>query len=301
MEGKAALFKAFAGVDAFPIVLDTQDTDEIINTIVRIAPSFGGINLEDISAPRCFEIEERLHNILNIPVFHDDQHGTAIVVLAGLINALKVTGRSDAHTEKAAIRIVISGAGAAGVAIATLLHAWGARHIVVTDSQGIISRTRTDLNPVKQALLNITNPENQHGSLEDAVQQADVFIGVSVANVLAPKAIQTMNQQPIIFALANPDPEVDPIGARENGAAIVATGRSDLPNQINNVLAFPGVFKGLLDARIERVTTPMKMAAAHAIAACVINPSPERIVPSPFAEGIADHVAHAIITTHRDA
>lgn len=290
MEGKCVLFKEFAGVNAFPLVVNTQDTEELIETIQRIAPSFGGINLEDISAPRCFDIEERLQETLDIPVFHDDQHGTAIVVLAALLNALTVTNRTDLAT----LRVVIAGAGAAGVAIAKLLHAAGVQHSIMTDSKGILSAHRDDLNDIKRSMLTITNQANLHGSLEDAVQQADVFIGVSVANILDPAAIRTMNDQPIVFALANPDPEVDPVQAKAHGAAVIATGRSDLPNQVNNVLAFPGIFKGLFDSKATRVTTDMKLAAAHAIASLVPHPSANEVIPSPFHKDVARVVAKAI-------
>jgi len=242
MEGKSLLFKEFADIDSIPLVLDTQDTEEIITTIKALAPSFAGINLEDISAPRCFEIEKRLRNELDIPVFHDDQHGTAIVVLAGLINALKLTNRNKEQT-----RIVINGSGAAGVAIAKLLNHYGFSHILLCDSKGIISKDRTDLNETKKKLLKFTNQDSIDGSLMNALAQADVFIGVSVADLLTERHVQVMNENPIVFALANPDPEIKPELAKELGVSIMATGRSDYPNQINNVLVFPGIFRGAID------------------------------------------------------
>jgi len=290
MEGKAVLFKEFAGIDSFPIALDTQDVEEIIKTVKLIAPTFGGINLEDISAPRCFEIEERLKEELDIPVFHDDQHGTAIVVLAGLINALKLTKRSidTAH-------IVVNGAGAAGVAITKLLNKAKAKHIIVCDSGGIISKDREDLNPIKQELLKFTNQENISGSLQDALKNADIFVGVSKGNLITAKDVKTMNSDPIIFAMANPDPEIMPDEAAKGGAAIIATGRSDFPNQLNNVLVFPGIFKGAFEANATKITDDMKIAASEALAALVSNPTPEKIIPSPFDEGVADAVAQAVI------
>ena len=296
MEGKAMLFKQFAGIDAFPICLDTQNTDEIVATVRRIAPIFGGINLEDIAAPRSFEVEERLQD-LGIPVFHDDQHGTAIVVLAGLLNACKVTGK-----ELADLRIVINGAGAAGVAIARLLRCiendlnvcTPVREVILCDSQGIISAARTDLNASKRALLVFSNPNNISGTVRDALKNADVFIGVSVGNRLTAADVRTMAKDAIIFALANPTPEIMPDMAYEGGAAIVGTGRSDFPNQINNVLAFPGVFRGALDVRAKRITNKMKLAAAYAIAGCVPNPSREAIIPSSLDAATAMVVAKAV-------
>ncbi|OIO19778.1 MAG: NAD-dependent malic enzyme [Candidatus Magasanikbacteria bacterium CG_4_9_14_0_2_um_filter_41_10] len=289
MEGKAILFKQFADVDAFPIALDTQDTEEIIETVIRIAPMFGGINLEDISAPRCFEIEERLQKALNIPVFHDDQHGTAIVVLAGLYNALKVVGKNINE-----ITVTMSGVGAAGVAITKLLLLAGVKDVFLVDSKGLIYEGREDLNDVKIALATQTNREKRTGSLEDALKGADVFVGVSKPNLVTPEMIKSMAPDSIIFAMANPDPEILPDIAKEAGAAVVATGRSDFPNQINNVLAFPGVFRGLLDARIPNVTNDMKLAAARALADAVAEPTAEYIIPGPFEKGIAEVVAKAV-------
>ncbi|SEE31881.1 NAD-dependent malic enzyme [Jiangella alba] len=290
MEGKAALFKRFGGIDAFPICLDTQDVDEIIRTVQNIAPVFAGINLEDISAPRCFEVEARLRELLDIPVFHDDQHGTAIVVLAALHNALKVVGK-----EIGSIRVAMSGAGAAGHAIAQLLVAAGVTDIVAADINGVIHPGRADLTGVPTWYLEQCNPRGVTGDLRDAVRDADLFIGVSAPNVLTAADVATMAPNAIVFALANPEPEIDPRAAGEY-AAVVATGRSDYPNQINNVLAFPGVFRGLLDARSRSVTTEMMLAAAAALAATVkdeeLNPS--YIVPSVFHSGVADAVAEAV-------
>lgn len=298
MEGKCALFKQFAGVNAFPIVLDTQDTEEIIKTVKHIAPGLGGINLEDISAPRCFEIEERLKAELDIPVFHDDQHGTAIVCLAGLINALKITGK-----KKQEIRVVINGVGAAGVAITNLLLKYGVKHIVVVDSSGTIYAGRENLNPVKQMLTNVTNTAcildpNGKGcirwGLEEAVKGSDVFLWVSAPGVLTPEMVRSMNADPIIFAMANPTPEIMPELAYEAGAKIVATGRSDYPNQINNVLVFPGIFKGALEAWVNAITDDMKVKAAEGLASFVTNPTPEKIIPGPFEDGIAELVAESV-------
>ncbi|WNJ21438.1 NADP-dependent malic enzyme [Pontibacter sp. G13] len=296
MEGKALLFKKFADIDAFPICLDTQDTEEIIETVRRIAPVFGGINLEDISAPRSFEIEERLQD-LGIPVFHDDQHGTAIVVLAALINACKLTGKRLFD-----LRVVINGAGAAGIAIARLLRCAGfdasscisVKEVVICDSKGIIHKDRENLNPAKQEILAYSNPRNIKGSLKDALVDADVFIGVSVGGILNQEDIKTMAPDPIIFPLANPDPEIMPEDAYAGGAAVVGTGRSDLPNQVNNVLGFPGIFRGALDARATKITADMKLAAAHAIAECVSNPTREEIIPSTLNQGVAFAVAQAV-------
>ncbi len=289
MEGKCILFKEFGGVDAFPIVLNTQDVDEIVETVLRISPGLGGINLEDISAPRCFEVERKLSELLDIPVFHDDQHGTAIVVLAGLINAFKVTGKMI-NTAK----IVINGAGAAGIAIAKLLIAAGATSIILVDSTGTIYEGREDLNDEKIEMSKITNREMVKGKLAESIVGADVFIGVSKAGVLSTEMVQTMNTDAIVCALANPIPEIMPDEARAGGARIVATGRSDFPNQINNVLAFPGIFRGLLDARIRTVTTEMKLAAARAIASCVENPTEENIIPDVFDRRVAERVADAV-------
>ncbi|MCC7505092.1 MAG: NADP-dependent malic enzyme [Saprospiraceae bacterium] len=295
MEGKAMLFKKFAGIDAFPICLNTQDPDEIVRTIRHIAPVFGGINLEDIAAPRSFEIEERLQD-LGIPVFHDDQHGTAIVVLAALINAAKVLNR-DIND----FRIVINGAGAAGVAIAKLLKginledpAICVKDVILCDRNGILHRSRTDLNASKLAALAFTNRDNQRGNLRDALRGADVFIGVSSANVLESADIRTMAPDPIVLALANPIPEIMPAEAIAGGAAIVGTGRSDLPNQVNNVLGFPGVFRGALNARATRISAPMKLAAALAIADCVDEPRRDFIIPASLDQQVAEKVAEAV-------
>lgn len=297
MEGKAMLFKKFAGIDAFPICLSTQDTEEIIATIRHIAPVFGGINLEDISAPRCFEIEERLQD-LGIPVFHDDQHGTAIVALAGLINAAKFTGKKMSD-----LRVVINGAGAAGGAIARMLKCVGTaptdvctavRDVIAVDRDGIIHRGRAGLSTFKTELLTYTNSENRTGGLREAIAGADVFIGVSQPNLLKAKDIRTMAADPIVFALSNPDPEIVPKEAYRGGAAVVGTGRSDLPNQINNVLGFPGIFRGALDARAPRITMGMKLAAAYAIADCVVEPSRDLIVPPTLDLSVAQRVAAAV-------
>ena len=294
MEGKAALFSEFAGLNAVPIVLSTTDTDEIIETVVRIAPSFGGINLEDISAPRCFEVERRLRELLDIPVFHDDQHGTAIVVLAALRNAATVTGRTLGQ-----LRVVVSGAGAAGVACTKILLAAGIGDIAVADSKGIVHKARTDLTPVKDELARITNHSALTGSLEDALAGADVFLGVSAGHVPEP-VVARMAADAIIFALANPDPEVDPAVAHRY-AAIVATGRSDYPNQINNVLAFPGVFAGAFDAGATTITENMKLAAARAIGDVVADAlAPDYIVPTPFDARVAPAVAAAVAQQARE-
>jgi len=292
MEGKAMLFKKFAGINAFPICLDTQNVDEIVQTIRLIAPSFGGINLEDISAPRCFEVEEKLQD-LGIPVFHDDQHGTAVVALAGIINACKVLGKQIKD-----LKVVINGSGAAGVAIARLLRCIRndsetcipVKSVLMCDSKGIIHSKRTDLNKVKQEVLRYTNKLNQQGTLLDALKGADVFIGVSVENLLTADHIATMAKDAIVFAMANPIPEIMPDEAFRGGAAIVGTGRSDFPNQINNVLGFPGIFKGALNVRARVITPRMKLAAAYAIASCVSNPTREQIIPS----ALDDHVVMAV-------
>jgi malate dehydrogenase (oxaloacetate-decarboxylating) len=297
MEGKAMLFKKFGGVNAFPICLDTQDTEEIIETIRRIAPVFGGINLEDISSPRCFEIEERLQD-LGIPVFHDDQHGTAIVVLAGLINACKVVGKNLSD-----LKVVINGAGAAGIAITKMLKCIGyddtiectpVRDVIVCDTKGIIHSGRKDLNKVKIGLLDYTNNDDISGSLKHALQNADVFIGVSGPGMLHENEVHTMASDPIIFACANPTPEITPEEAYKGGAAIFGTGRSDLPNQVNNVLAFPGLFRGALNAKATCITPGMKLAAAYAIAECVENPTRDRIIPCILDLTVADKVAVAV-------
>jgi malate dehydrogenase (oxaloacetate-decarboxylating) len=274
MEGKSLLFKEFANVDAFPIMLNTQDTEEIIKTIKNISPGFGGINLEDISAPRCFEIEERLKAELDIPVFHDDQHGTAIVVLAALYNALVVVGKKINK-----IKIIIAGAGAAGIAVAKLLHKAGARNIIVVDTAGAISQSRmASLNISKQEILNITNPNNQEGSLKEVISGADVFIGVSAPNIINSNDVSKMNEKSIVFAMGNPIPEIMPDEAKKGGAHIIATGRSDFPNQINNILVFPGIFRGALDKRVKNITENHKIKAAKALAALVLKPSKNKII-----------------------
>ncbi len=288
MEGKAVLFKAFGGVDAIPIVLDTQDPEEIIKTIEHIAPSFWGINLEDISAPNCFYIEEELKKRLNIPVFHDDQHGTAIVVLAGLINALKITKK-----EIWSLKIVIAGAGAAGLAIAKLLKSYGAKWIIITDSKGAIHNWRSDLNHYKQERT-ATNLQQEQGDLKEVLKGADVFVGVSKPNLITAEEVKTMNSDPIIFALSNPEPEILPDEARKGGARIIATGRSDFPNQINNVLVFPGLFKWILEARIPQIEEKHKIAAAEALAKMVADPSPELIIPSALDKSVAEQVSEAV-------
>jgi malate dehydrogenase (oxaloacetate-decarboxylating) len=289
MEGKALLFKEYGGLDAFPIALDTQDVDGIVETVKRIAPVFGGINLEDIAAPRCFEVERRLIEELDIPVFHDDQHGTAIVVLAGLINACKVTGRTLSEA-----RAVFSGAGAAGVAVARLLHAYGTRDLTLVDSKGVICKARTDLDASKTALLEWTNPQDVRGTLADVLKGADVFIGVSKPGVLTGEMIRSMAPEPIVFAMANPVPEIMPDEAGAAGAAVVATGRSDFPNQVNNLLAFPGVFRGVFDAGARRITEKMKIAAAEALSAYVAVPFSGRIMPDPLDKNVAEAVAEAV-------
>jgi malate dehydrogenase (oxaloacetate-decarboxylating) len=289
MEGKAVLFNEFAGVQAFPIALNTQDVEEIIKTVKYLEPTFGGINLEDISAPRCFEIEERLKNELNIPVFHDDQHGTAIVVLAGLINSLKITNK-----KKENIKVVINGSGAAGIAIAKLLSSYGVNEIIICDSKGIISKDRTDLNDFKKSLLNFTNKRNLSGTIYDAIKNSDVFIGVSKGNLLKSEDIKTMNKDPIIFAMANPIPEIMPDEAKKGGAKIIATGRSDFPNQLNNVLVFPGIFKGALEAKCQ-ITEEMKIETAKELANIVENPTSEKIIPEPFEKEIAQRIANVVI------
>lgn len=295
MEGKAVLFKEFANVDAFPICLDTQDTDEIVRTVRLLAPVFGGINLEDIAAPRCFEVEARLQD-LGIPVFHDDQHGTAIVVLAALINALKVTGKDLGQCT-----VVFSGSGASAIACAKLIRSFGLLgvlpmpgDILLCDSKGIVHQGRTDLNPYKQEMLEWTNRSNRSGSLADALKGADVFIGLSQAGLVSPEMVQSMNRHPIVFAMANPVPEIMPDLAHAAGAVVVGTGRSDFPNQINNVLAFPGVFRGALDARATVINEEMKVAAAQALAEIVLEPTPERVLPNPLDKSVAYRVAEAV-------
>jgi malate dehydrogenase (oxaloacetate-decarboxylating) len=288
MEGKAMLFKHFADVDAVPIVLNVHSAEEIVNTITAMASSFGGINLEDIAAPICFEVEDRLKEMLNIPVMHDDQHATAIVVLAGLINSLRLKNVAIED-----LRIVVAGAGAAGVAVAKLLNVYGSKNILVVDSKGIIGPDRQDLNNSKRELLE-SNGQGVNGSLEDALRGADVFIGVSKARLLTKEHIKMMAEGPVIFALANPVPEIEPEEAKEAGAFIVATGRSDFPNQINNVLVFPGIFRGALDNRVNRITDQHKLSAAKAIAALVESPSPDNIIPSVFDDRVASVVAAVI-------
>lgn len=289
MEGKCILFKEFADVDAWPICLDTQDSEEIIKTIKYLAPVFGGINLEDISAPRCFEIESRLKEELDIPVMHDDQHGTATVVLAGLINALKVKG-----SNKENVSVVVSGAGAAGVAITKLLLAYGFKDIIVCDRQGVIYENREALTPVKTELAAITNRLKKIGDLSEVIKGADVFIGVSSAGILSADMVRTMNPNPIIFALANPIPEIIPEEAKNAGALVVATGRSDYPNQINNVLIFPGVFRGALDNGVKQITDSMLIKAAKNLASMIKEPMADSILPSPLDKGAAKIVAAAI-------
>lgn len=289
MEWKCALFKRFAGVNAFPIVLDTQDTEEIIATIKHISPTIWGINLEDISSPRCFEIEERLKNELNIPVFHDDQHWTAIVCLAGLINGLKITWK-----KKEDLKVVINGVWAAGIAIAKLFLLYGIKDIVAVDSKGIIYAWRENLNAEKEILAEITNKEKISGSLADAVKWRDVFVWVSVAWALTKEMVKSMASDPMIFAMANPVPEIMPEEAKEAWARIIATWRSDFPNQLNNVLVFPGIFKWALQNRVTKITDEMKIAAAEWLANFVKNPTPEKIIPSPFEEWIADAIASVI-------
>ncbi|GBU04326.1 malate dehydrogenase (oxaloacetate-decarboxylating) [Faecalimonas umbilicata] len=291
MEGKAVLFKEFGGVNAVPICLDTQDTEEIIRTIVNIAPAFGGINLEDISAPRCFEIEERLKELLDIPVFHDDQHGTAIVVLAGIINALKVTGK-----KKEACRIVVNGAGSAGIAITKLLLTYGFCHVTMCDINGIISKDSPNLNWMQKKMTEVTNLDGKKGTLADALQGADIFVGVSAPNIVTKEMVASMNKDSILFAMANPVPEIMPDLAKEGGARVIGTGRSDFPNQVNNVVAFPGIFKGALEGRATQITEEMKLAAAEAIASLVSDEdlSDTNILPEAFDPRVADVVSKAI-------
>lgn len=291
MEGKAVLFKEFGGINAIPICLDTQDTEEIIRTIVAISPAFGGINLEDISAPRCFEIEERLKTLLDIPVFHDDQHGTAIVVLAAAINALRVTGK-----QKEECRIVVNGAGSAGIAISRLLLSYGFKHLLLCDKAGIISKDYANLNWMQKEMLKVTNPENKNGTLADALRGADLFVGVSAPGIVTPEMVASMNQDAIIFAMANPTPEIMPDLAKQSGARVVATGRSDFPNQVNNVAAFPGIFSGALEGRASQITEEMKLAAAIAIAGLVDDSdlSEDNIMPQPFDPRVRDVVSSAV-------
>lgn len=289
MEGKAILFKNFAGIDAFPIAVASQDPEDIVRTVAMIEPVFGGINLEDISAPRCFEVEERLKKALKIPVFHDDQHGTAVVALAALINALRLVGKDFQN-----LKVAVSGAGAAGVAVTRFLLSFGAKDVILCDSKGVIHRSRPDLNPSKHEIAALTNPRNVTGSLKDAIRGADVFLGLSVAGILTPEMVRSMASDAVVFALANPEPEIMPELAVEAGAVVVATGRSDYPNQVNNVLGFPGIFRGALDVRASEINEPMKMAASRAIAGLVQNPSRECIIPSPLDRRVVPAVAEAV-------
>ena len=291
MEGKAVLFKEFGGVNAVPICLDTQDTEEIIRTVVNIAPAFGGINLEDISAPRCFEIEERLKELLDIPVFHDDQHGTAIVVLAGIINALKVTGK-----EKENCRVVVNGAGSAGVAITKLLLTYGFPNITMCDINGIIGKDSPNLNWMQKKMVEVTNLENKKGTLADALEGADIFVGVSAPNIVTKDMVASMNKDAILFAMVNPVPEIMPDIAKEAGAKVVGTGRSDFPNQVNNVVAFPGIFKGALEGRATQITEEMKLATANAIAGLVADDelNENNILPEAFDPRVAEVVSKAV-------
>jgi malate dehydrogenase (oxaloacetate-decarboxylating) len=291
MEGKSVLFKAFGGVNAVPICLDTQDTEEIIKTVVNIAPAFGGINLEDISAPRCFEIESRLKELLDIPVFHDDQHGTAIVVLAGIINGLKVTGK-----KKEDCQVVVNGAGSAGIAITKLLLTYGFKHITMCDKSGILSKGSEGLNWMQESMMEVTNLEHKTGTLADALKNADIFVGVSAPNIVTPEMVKSMNKDAIMFAMANPVPEIMPDVAKAAGARVVGTGRSDFPNQVNNVIAFPGIFRGALEGRATQITEEMKLAAALAIANLIPDDevSDTNILPEAFDPRVADVVSKAV-------
>lgn len=290
MEGKSILFKEFGGVDAFPICLDTKDTDEIVETVVRLAPTFGGINLEDISAPRCFEIEERLKKALDIPVFHDDQHGTATVVLSAIINGLKLTGK-----KKEECKVVLNGSGAAGIAIAKLLLRYGFQDLILCDRKGMINKSNAN-NPVKKEMAEITNQKQESGSLADALRDADIFIGVSAPNSVTAEMVKSMKKDPMIFAMANPTPEIMPEEAKTAGARIIGTGRSDFPNQINNVLIFPGLFRGALDVRAKAITEEMKMAAAKALAGLISEEElrPDYIIADAFDPRVAEAVAKAV-------
>ena len=291
MEGKAVLFKEFGGVNAVPICLDTQDTEEIIKSVVNIAPAFGGINLEDISAPRCFEIEERLKELLDIPVFHDDQHGTAIVVLAGIINAMKVTGK-----DKESAKVVVNGAGSAGVAITKLLLTYGFKDVTMCDISGILGKGSQNLNWMQQKMVEVTNPEQKTGTLADALKDADIFVGVSAPNIVTQDMVASMNKDAILFAMANPVPEIMPDIAKAAGAKVVGTGRSDFPNQVNNVVAFPGIFKGALEGRATAITKEMKLATAKAIAGLVPDEelNENNILPEAFDPRVADVVSRAV-------
>lgn len=291
MEGKCVLFKEFGDVNAVPICLDTQDTEEIIETVKNIAPGFGGINLEDISAPRCFEIEERLKEMLNIPVFHDDQHGTAIVVLAGIINGLRVTGK-----KKEDCQVVVNGAGSAGIAITKLLLRYGFKHVMMCDREGIIGKDYPNLNWMQKNMTEVTNLENKSGTLADALKGADIFVGVSAPNIVSPEMVASMNKDAIIFAMANPVPEIMPDVAKAAGAKVVGTGRSDFPNQVNNVIAFPGIFKGALEGRATQITEEMKLAAAEALAGLVSDEqiNEDFIMPEAFDPRVAEVVSQAV-------
>lgn len=298
MEGKAVLFKSFAGVDAFPICLNTTDIDKIVETVKLLEPTFGGVNLEDIAAPNCFEIEERLKKETNIPIFHDDQHGTAIVTVAGLVNALKITGKKMNE-----IKVVANGAGAAGIAIIKLLYSYGVRDIIMCDTKGAIFEGRAQgMNAIKDEVAKYTNRDNLHGSLEDVIKGADVFIGVSVAGALTKEMVQTMNSDPIIFAMANPVPEIMPEDAKEAGAMVIGTGRSDFPNQVNNVLAFPGIFRGALDVRATHINEAMKVAAVEAIASLISAEelNADYVIPGPFDPRVAPEVAAAVAKAAMD-
>ena len=291
MEGKCALFKAFGGVNAVPVCLDTQDVDEIVETVIRIAPAFGGVNLEDISAPRCFEVERRLVEALDIPVFHDDQHGTAIVVLSGVINALRLVGK-----RKEECRVVVNGAGSAGIAIAKLLLSYGFRHLTLVDRCGIVNSRSEGINEAQRAMLAVTNLDDAEGGLADALAGADVLVGVSAPGIVSADMVRSMNDDAVIFAMANPEPEIYPDEAKAAGARVVGTGRSDFPNQINNVVAFPGIFKGALEGRARRITEEMKLAAAQALADLVSDEelSEDFIMPEPFDPRAVERVAKAV-------
>ncbi|MBO4912155.1 MAG: NADP-dependent malic enzyme [Butyrivibrio sp.] len=291
MEGKAVLFKEFGGVNAVPICLDTQDTEEIIKAVTYLAPGFGGINLEDISAPRCFEIEERLKETLDIPVFHDDQHGTAIVVLAGVINGLKVVGK-----KKEDCKVVVNGAGSAGIAITKLLLRYGFKKVIMCDKSGILSKTSPDLNWMQEKMMDVTNPDQENGTLADALKGADVFVGVSAPGIVTKEMAQGMNKDAIMFAMANPVPEIMPDVAKEAGVRVIGTGRSDFPNQVNNVLVFPGIFRGALEGRAKQITEEMKLAAANALAGLIPDDelNDENILPAAFDERVADVISAAV-------
>lgn len=297
MEGKCVLFKEFGGVDAFPLCIRSKDVDEIVNTVRLLAGSFGGVNLEDISAPRCFEIERKLKECCDIPIFHDDQHGTAVVVLAGIINSLKLTGK-----KKEECKVIVNGAGSAGIAITKLLLTYGFTNVTMCDIHGIISRQSLDLNPVQKQMAEVTNPEQKTGTLAEALKGADVFVGVSAPNIVTQEMVASMNDKAILFAMANPVPEIMPDKAKEAGAAVVGTGRSDFPNQINNVLAFPGIFRGALDVRAKDINDEMKLAAAYAIAGLIDEEelTPEYIIPSPFDPRVAKAVAEAVAKAARE-